>query len=118
MKTLRKISFENFERLTVVEASQLYGGTGDNPPTTPMPTDSIPTNKNDSIPSTPIPKKTPKHEISVGVGLEPNGSGTVKGKYKVSTSGGTSFTVDGAYNTKNGWSVTGTIGISLGGKKK
>ena len=32
-KTLRKTSFENFDRLSVMETSQLYGGTGNNLPT-------------------------------------------------------------------------------------
>lgn len=81
MKTLRKVSFENFERLTIVEASQLYGGTGDNPPTTPMPTDSIPTNKNDSIPSTPvIPKK--KNEIKTTVETTKKGGTKVGVEFK------------------------------------
>lgn len=78
MKTLRKVSFENFERLTIVEASQLYGGTGDNPPPTSMPTDSIPPNKNDSIPpiktdsipSTPPVGTQKKAEHSVGVNTQ------------------------------------------------
>lgn len=100
MKTLRKVSFENFERLTVVEASQLYGGTGENPPTTPMPTDSIPTNKNDSIGSTPvIPKKKVEQSVEVKGQVGPNkkwsvdasynlGVGNMKGKVTVSYGSG------------------------------
>lgn len=116
MKTLRKVSFENFERLTVVEASQLYGGTGDNPPTTPMPTDSIPVNKNDSIPSTPvIPKKTPQHTISGGIKSEPNKSTTFNMSYTVKngkwTYGGTA-----SYNAKTGWTGNVTGSYTFGGK--
>lgn len=118
MKDLRKISFENFERLTVVEASQLYVRTGDNPPTTPMPTDSIPTNKNDSIPSTPIPKKTPKHTITVGANIEQNKSQTLKITYQLTTEKGLNIGATGSYNSKTGFSGGVSIGTSFGGKKK
>lgn len=111
MKTLRKVSFENFERLTVVEASQLYGGTGDNPPTTPMPTDSIPVNKNDSVPPTPVvPKKKVNQSVEVKGQVGPKnkwgidatynlGVGNVKGKVTVSYgSGGVTVGLGGTLN--------------------
>ena len=115
MKTIRKVSFENFERLTVVEASQLYGGIGDIPLTTPMPTDSIPTNSNDSIGSTPvIPKKTPQHTISGGIKSEPNKSSTFNMSYTVKNGnlklGGTA-----SYNTKAGWAFGVTGSFTFGG---
>lgn len=34
MKVLRQVSFEHFEQLSLQEAAQLYGGTGDGYPTT------------------------------------------------------------------------------------
>lgn len=112
MKTLRKVSFENFERLTIVEASQLYGGTGGNPPTTPLPTDSIPPNRNDSIPPT-IP---PTHTFSGGVQYKRDGSfttefeyGVGKGKYKGNAKV--------SYNTKTGIEVSVGGSITIGGKK-
>lgn len=118
MKTLRKVSFENFERLTIVEASQLYGGTGDNPPPTPMPTDSIPTNKNDSVPVTPVPKTTPKQSIGAKIKSEPNKSITFEGSYKATFNNGFYLGVTGGYNTKTGGQGTLDFGYNFGGKKK
>lgn len=118
MKTLRKASFENFERLTIIEASQLYGGTGDTPPTTSMPNDSTQVNKNDSIQTPSVPKTTPKHTVSAGVKVEPNKSTTVNGSYTVTTGGGWSFGVTGGYNTKTGGYGGVTTSYSFGGKKK
>lgn len=102
MKTLRKVSFENFERLTIVEASQLYGGTGDNPPPTPMPTDSIPPNKNDSIPPTP-PPVTPKKKNELKTTVE-----TTK-------KGGTKFEVGFKHNINDNVSVGGKAWGSTNG---
>ncbi|MEG1400898.1 hypothetical protein [Bacteroides sp.] len=117
MKTLRKVSFENFERVTVIEASQLYGGIGDVPPTTSMQNDSTQVNKNDSIQTPSVPKATPKHTISTGTKVESNKSKTVNGSYTV-TSGGCIFGVTGGYNTKTGGYGGVTTSYSFGGKKK
>lgn len=118
MKTLRKVSFENFERLTIIEASQLYGGTGGNPPTTPLPTDSIPPNRNDSIPSSPgVPKTTPKHTISAGIKVEPNKSTTGTVSYTVTNNGWT-FGGTASYNTQSGFNAGVTTSYTFGGKKK
>lgn len=112
MKTLRKVSFENFERLTVVEASQLYGGTGDNPPTTPMPTDSIPVNKNDSIPSTPpIPKK--KNELGVTVERGKDGVGKLSGTYKYNFNDNFSVSTKIWGDSKGKWGFEGTLNWKL-----
>lgn len=118
MKTLRKASFENFERLTIIEASQLYGGTGDTPPTTPMPNDSTQVNKNDSVQTPSVPKTTPKHTISAGVKVEPNNSKTVNGSYMITTNGGWTYKVTGSYNTQTGGSGDVTVSYTFGGKKK
>lgn len=114
MKTLRKVSFENFERLTIVEASQLYGGTGGNPPTTPLPTDSIPPNRNDSIP----PTTPPKYSVNAGVNFEPNNSVTVKGGCTVTFNSGTTIGVTGGWNSKTGGQGGLVITQTFGGKKK
>lgn len=120
MKTLRKASFENFERLTIIEASQLYGGTGDTPPTTPMPNDSTQVNKNDSVPPTTpsIPKTPPKQTVSGGVKYEPNGSVTGTVGYTITTNSGVSAGVSASHNNKTGWSLSGTFSYTIGGKKK
>lgn len=113
MKTLRKVSFESFDRLSITEAAQLYGGTGEIPPTSTVPTDSIGGNRNDSIP----PTKTPiKQNVSVGVKYEPNKSTSISGTYDIQIGdwklGGTA-----GYNTKTG--PTGGITVSYTfGKKK
>ena len=115
MKTLRKVSFENFNRLSIIEASQLYGGTGDNPPTPTVPTESTQVNKSDSIPPT---KTTPKHTVSAGVKQEANKSTTVTGSYTVTTGSGVSVGGTVTYNNKNGVSYGVTGSYTFGGGKK
>lgn len=110
MKTLRKVSFENFERLTVVEASQLYGGTGDNPPTTPMPTDSIPPNKNDSVPPTPVvPKKKVEQSLTAKGKVGPKNTWNAGLTYGVKAGN-----VKGSVTLNYGSSgVSGELGVTL-----
>lgn len=115
MKTLRKVSFESFDRLSITEASQLYGGTGDNPPTPTLPTDSTQVNKNDSIPPT---KTTPKQTISAGVKTEPNKSPTITISYGITTGSGFSFGATASYNKDSGFSTGVTSSYTFGGKKK
>lgn len=98
------------ERLTIIEASQLYGGTGDTPPTTPMP--------NDSTQTPSVPRTTPKHTISAGVKVEPNNSKTVNGSYMITTNGSWTYKVTGSYNTQTGGSGDVTVSYTFGGKKK
>lgn len=115
MKTLRKISLDGFDRLSITEASRLFGGNGDNPPTTStVPNDSIGSNRNDSIP----PKTTPKQTISVDLKHEQNNSTTTQGTYKLETTGG--FFVGGAagWNSKTGGFGGVTVGFTFGGQKK
>lgn len=109
MKTLRKTSFENFERLTVIEASQLYGGTGDTPPTTPMPNDSTQVNKNDSVPpSTPsVPKK--KNELSVTVEKGKDGVGKLSGEYEHKFNDNFSIKTNLWGDSKGNWEATGGL---------
>lgn len=107
MKTLRKVSFENFERLTIVEASQLYGGTGGNPPTTPLPTDSIPPNRNDSIPPT-QPPVTPKNEINSSIETGKNGNTKITFEYTRHLNNNSDFSTKAWVDSNGNYGITGT----------
>lgn len=116
MKTLRKISLDGFDRLSITEASRLFGGNGDNPPTTStVPNDSISGNKNDSIPPN---KTTPKQTFGVEVKHEQNNSTTTQGTYKVETTSGFSFGATGGWNSKTGGFGGVTVSYTIGGQKK
>lgn len=104
MKTLRKTSFENFDRLSIIEASQLYGGVGDIPPTPTVPTDSIGGNKTDSIPpTTPI---KPKNEIGGSIEKGKDGTGKISGFYTRDIGHNSSIGTKGWVDTKGNWGFT------------
>lgn len=109
MKTLRKISLDGFDRLSITEASRLFGGNGDNPPTTStVPNDSIGSNRNDSIP--PTPKFVPTNTVTGGTKMEKDKSWSFTGSYERKESPTISWNVTVDYNTQKG------VSIGAGGK--